>query len=186
MKKGVFLLLSIVNLFSYELAVNMSDAKKLRECGIECQPRGSVCVFAKSFDKAQLERIKYYIKSEYGIESFYVKSVPKKVKKVLNNGLNTTEKTVSVHKEPKKAGVNNVSVKKTVYSYQVFTADNLQAALRAYEKVKHLPYARIEKIGKYYVVRVGAYNSYKEAKKAGLNYFLMKCYYIPERIVKGS
>jgi len=183
MKKGVFLLLSILSLYGYELAVNMADAGKLRECGIECQPQENICVFAKSFDKAQLERIKNYIKTEYGIESFYVKSVPKKVNKI-NNNVNDNVKKVRVSEKPKKTPAENI--KKTVYSYQVFTADNLKAALRAYEKVKHLPHARIEKIGKYYVVRVGAYDNYKEAKKAGLNYFLMKCYYIPKRIVKGS
>ena len=175
MKKGVLLLMG-VGLFAYELAVHKVDAEKLKECGIECEIKGDKCIFAKSFDKAQLERVRTYIKSEYGIDSFYVEEA-KQVKKIQKEPQTVKETIKKTQK---------TFPKKVIYSYQVFTADNLEAAKKVFEKVKNLPYARIEKIGKYYVVRVGAYDTYKEAKKAGLKYFLMKCYYKLERIVEGG
>lgn len=50
------------------------------------------------------------------------------------------------------------------YSIQVFSAVDLKPVLRIYKELKHYPYARIEKIGKFYTLRVYKTNHVKPLK----------------------
>jgi len=177
MKRGILLMVASFS-FSYQLAVSMNDAKKLRSCGINCVPEGNVCIFFEGNDKDQGERVRTYIFSEYGIQSFYVG------KRTKTYNVSEPEKRQVASKKPiKKAEVKlPKKVLKHIYSFQVVSTKSLKDAKKAYEKIKNMPDARIEKIGNYYVVRYGLFKNPKEARKYH-GKFLTKCYYIPDRVV---
>jgi hypothetical protein len=178
MKKGLFFVLFSVFLLGATLAVKKSESVLLRKCGIKCQSFGKYCVFAEG-DREELSQIKKYLLKEYGIKSFFISSeinLPK-IKK-------TNTVIEPILKKKKFENLSELS-KKEIYSYQVFTSLNLKAALKVFEKVKKYPHARIEKIRRFFVVRVGIFKTYKKAKEKKLPFFLIKCYYIPSRIIEN-
>jgi hypothetical protein len=177
MKKGI-LALAVTLSFSYQLAVSKADEQKLKNCGINCVEEGNVCIFFEGDDKFQGERIRNYIFTEYGIQSFYIGNDSLKTKKVKT-------KRISKEKVFKRDSESLLPDKplKHIYSYQILSTKNLDAAKKIFKKIKNYPQARIEKIGKYYVVRYGLFKSVKEAKKYK-GQFLTKCYYIPQRVVR--
>ncbi len=157
MKKGLIWMVLAVLSFAYELGVLKKDADILKEAGIKCTIKGKYCVFFKGDDKAQIKRIKYYLSSQYNIKAYEV--------------------SVNSNKTPAKT-------LKGIYSYQFGSETDLKKAIKVLKRVKSLPDARIEKIGKYYVIRAGLFHSYKKAKQYSKGYFIVKCYYIPSRVVK--
>jgi len=76
------------------------------------------------------------------------------------------------------------------YCVQVLSSRDLNSAKVVYENLSNYPYARVEKIGNYYTLRVGLWKSKQEAeeyfseiKKLYPQSFLRTCYYLEERIV---
>ncbi|QCI27583.2 hypothetical protein C6V80_00975 [Caminibacter pacificus] len=180
MKKGLFSLFVIFNLlFGYELIVkNEKDVKVLNDLGVKCEKTINGFVCAKSPDKMQLKRLQYYIKNNLGISS------------EIAGAKNLQPKNVS--KEiSKKRIVKNVV--KTGYCIQVVSAKRSEGLLKIFEETKNLPLSRIEKIGPYFVLRVGEGKSEKElqtilkkTKKINKNAFIRKCDLIPQRIIKSN
>jgi len=79
---------------------------------------------------------------------------------------------------------------KVYFCVQIGSFSKKELALEFFNKVKHLPEARIEKIGWFYTVRVGLKEKrkdiillYKELKKEFKDAWLRTCYYIPSRII---
>jgi len=126
----------------------------------------------------QLKRLQYYIKNNLGISS------------EIAGAKNLQPKNVS--KEiSKKRIVKNVV--KTGYCIQVVSAKRSEGLLKIFEETKNLPLSRIEKIGPYFVLRVGEGKSEKElqtilkkTKKINKNAFIRKCDLIPQRIIKSN
>ena len=52
-----------------------------------------------------------------------------------------------------------------VYSIQIFSSISKEAAEKYYEKFKNLPFTRVEKIGKYYTLRIGASKNKSDMEK---------------------
>ncbi|GAB6065673.1 hypothetical protein JCM9492_07650 [Aquifex pyrophilus] len=76
------------------------------------------------------------------------------------------------------------------YCIQLSTLGNLEEAKREFEKVKDFPLARVEKIGRFYVLRVGLYEDKKKAlhalrevRRIFPTAFVRKCKFNKERIV---
>ena len=79
---------------------------------------------------------------------------------------------------------------KSFYCIQLYTSKSKEKSIKYYEFVRNLPDARIEKVGKYYILRVGFFQKKDEAikilkkvKKIFKDALLRKCYYIPKRII---
>ncbi len=77
------------------------------------------------------------------------------------------------------------------YCIQVISSRNLSEAERVFLELKHLPHARIERIGSFYTVRIGFWKNKNEYKKyieeISQKYhtaFPRTCLYLEERIVK--
>ncbi|NPB06336.1 MAG: SPOR domain-containing protein [Aquificae bacterium] len=83
-----------------------------------------------------------------------------------------------------------VFAKEEHYCIQLLSSKRPEELLKAYEKVKDYPYARVEKIGPYYTLRVGRWGEkeaarelLKELKRSFPDAFVRSCYYLPERVV---
>ncbi|WP_457564076.1 SPOR domain-containing protein [Caminibacter pacificus] len=201
MKKLVFLGVFSV-LFGYQLGVKAQDAEKLRNFGLECKPAGEYCIYAIGSNKESLLKVEKYIRKELGIESYFVNNtsdvtnetpsevVSDKTEQTIeakqHTEVNTDTSSYVEEKPIETENVTDIDESKKYYSYQVISSPRLSDAKKAYEKIKNLPYARIEKIGNYYVVRVGLYDHYREAKKEGLKYMITRCFYKKSRIIKEN
>jgi len=76
------------------------------------------------------------------------------------------------------------------YCLQLSSSKKLEDLIPAYEKVKDLPDARLEKIENYYALRVGKWEEkaparklLKRLEKDFPDAFVRRCYHLPERIV---
>ena len=199
MKRGVIFLF-IIYLFSYQLVIKKYDISSLEEIGLSCSVENNNCILMESRDLKKLLSIKSYLKSEYMIDSKIINNnnMENKKSKIKSNFFN--EKIVAYFfddSELKKSVNDSICFmklpKKTlkhIYSYQVATFKNLDNAKKFLNKIKNYRYIRIEKIKGYYVVRIGIYFKYKIAQrkykylknklKVGM---LIKCFYIPKRVV---
>ncbi len=198
MKKGIFFLFFIY-LFSYQLVIKKSDIPSLEEIGLSCSVENNNCILMESRDLKKLLSIKSYLKSEYMIDSKIINNndMENKKSKIKSNFFN--EKIVAYSfddSEIKKSVDYSLNIKfpkkvlKHIYSYQLATFKNLNNAKKLLNKIKNYRYVRIEKIKGYYVIRIGIYFKYKIAKreykylKNKLKYgILIKCFYIPNRVV---
>ncbi|WP_457560305.1 tetratricopeptide repeat protein [Caminibacter sp.] len=84
-------------------------------------------------------------------------------------------------------------IPKTGYCIQLSTSKRLDLLKKQYKKIDKFPLARIEKIGEFYVIRVGESKNYKDLKilinklkSYNKSAFIRKCDYIPSRIVEGN
>ena len=198
MKRGVVFVF-ISYLFSYQLVIKKSDISSLEEIGLSCSVENNNCILMESRDLKKLLSIKSYLKSEYMIDSEIINNnMENKKSEIKSNFFN--EKIVAYFFDDskiKKSINDSICImklpKKTlkhIYSYQLATFKNLDKAKRFLNKIKNYRYVRIEKIKGYYVVRIGIYFKYKIAQrkykylknklKVGM---LIKCFYIPKRVV---
>jgi len=166
MKKTVLILFATI-LFSYELGVKEKDIPALRDLGLLCEQKGDYCVFARGSNKEELLKIQKYIQTNAAIPVVFIDETKK-----------SAVKKAEIKKTPAKP-----EAIKGVYSLQFISARNLNEAKKVFEKHKNLPFVRIEKVGKFYTVRAGAFKSYKEAKKIK-NGIVLKCNILPERIIE--
>jgi len=176
MRFFIFFIFLFSNLFGYALVVNSKeDAKKMQKIGIECRfdKNNDFYVCTYSDDINQLRRVKDFLKSQYDIKAYITSS---------------SMDSFSLSKEfkkPQKSSVKNKKLLKSGYCIQVISSkkslDNI------FEKYKNFPYARIEKINGFYVLRVGE-GSYSEVKNLNkkIGGFIRKCDIVPQRIVKAN
>jgi hypothetical protein len=82
---------------------------------------------------------------------------------------------------------------KIVYSIQILSTKSLDEAKEYYEKFKNYPYARVEKIGKYYVLRIGNSKTVKnlkpllkEVEKLKKDAFIRIADILPDRIIVAN
>ncbi|NPA87975.1 MAG: tetratricopeptide repeat protein [Epsilonproteobacteria bacterium] len=168
MKKGLLLLLMFKLLFGYELIVkDKKDYELLQALGVECKEEKGVYVCVKSDDKVKLESLKEYLRNNVGVKAEVVD-----------------------YDNQKKSAVSSVQ---TGYCIQVLSSKKASGLDDFFEKLKDLPYSRIEKIGDFYVLRVGEENSAKslktylsKVKKIKKDAFIRKCDIIPNRIIKSN
>ncbi|MEO1928346.1 MAG: cellulose synthase subunit BcsC-related outer membrane protein [Nautiliaceae bacterium] len=181
MKKVVLLICVIVELFAYSLVVNdKSDANKLKKAGMNCvlDKNNNYYRCATSNDIAQLKRIQQYIAKTYKINAFIaqdsdtanmvdVKKITSPLKKRSNKKLKTTD------------------IKKTGWCLQISSSTSKNSILRIFKKYRDYPLARVEKIGGYYVLRIGegSYSDIISLKDEINKGIVRKCDYIPQRIV---
>jgi len=160
----LFFLFIFVYSYAYELYVyKKSDYLTLNNIGIVCQKNQRGYLCAKSSDLEKLRRIKKYL-THFGVNAEII----------MENS-------------------ENKAIPKNGYCIQVLTSKRLNSLEKVFEKIKSFPYSGIEKIGGYYVIRVGQQKNYKSlkdilknVKKDFKSAFIRKCDYIPERIVKGK
>jgi tetratricopeptide (TPR) repeat protein len=160
----LFFLFIVIYSYAYELYVyKKSDYLTLNNIGIVCQKNQRGYLCAKSPDLEKLTRVKKYL-THFGVNAEII----------MENS-------------------ENKDFPKNGYCIQVLTSKKLNLLENVFEKVKPFPYARIEKIGGYYVIRIGQQKNYKSLKNILKNVkkdfksaFIRKCDYIPERIVKGK
>ncbi|WP_457561629.1 tetratricopeptide repeat protein [Caminibacter pacificus] len=195
MKKGLFSLFVIFNLlFGYELIVkNEKDVKVLNDLGVKCEKIANGFVCAKSPDKMQLKRLQYYLKNNLSIVSEIV-GVQEKLSDASKPVMSVKPvKSAADIKTPKKVAKNSKTLIKTGYCIQVVSARKSQGLLEIFDKTKNLPLSRIEKIGPYYVLRIGEEKNenalqsvLQKAKKINKNAYIRKCDLIPQRIIKSN
>ncbi len=195
MKKGLFSLFVIFNLlFGYELIVkNEKDVKVLNDLGVKCEKIANGFVCAQSPDKMQLKRLQYYLKNNLSITSEIV-GVQEKLSDASKPVMSVKPvKSAADIKTPKKVAKNSKTLIKTGYCIQVVSARKSQGLLEIFGKTKNLPLSRIEKIGPYYVLRIGEEKTkdalkgiLASAKKINKNAYIRKCDLIPQRIIKSN
>jgi len=177
MKKGFLLLLIFNLLFGYELIIkNKNDYQMLKNLGVQCIEQDDVYICVKSDNKAKLESLKKYLKDNLGV---HAEVVDLSLEKIAPKTDNKTE----LKKPPVKSG----------YCIQVLSSTKLAGFDDFFEKLKNIPYSRIEKIGNYFVLRVGEESSAQKlksilskVKKVKKDAFIRKCDIIPERIIKSN
>jgi len=83
-----------------------------------------------------------------------------------------------------------LSESKVYYCVQLGSFSKKETAMELFNQVKYLPHARMEKIGGFYIIRVGlgekeidVYSLYKRLKTKFRDAWLRRCYYVPSRIV---
>ena len=166
MKKGLIFLLLFNIIFAYKLVVKSDkDYELLKTLGVECKKTQNTYVCVESNDKQKLENLKKYLQNNVGIKTYIVSD--------------TTNPT------------NNLI--KTGYCIQVLSSKKASGLDDFFEKLKNLPYSRIEKIGNYFVLRIGESpkthqlkSILKEVKKIKKDAFIRKCDLIPKRIIKSN
>ncbi len=103
---------------------------------------------------------------------------------------NSTKKEIP-GKVTQKTGKSSLSRDEDYYCVQVATDTSAERLVKLTEKLKGLPYVRVEKIGKYYTLRVGFDRTYQEdeelaheiRKRLRKRVFPRVCAYRPERWV---
>jgi hypothetical protein len=187
MKKALFFILSLSMLFGYDLVLTKKeDVEKLNDIGLLCKKSevGYICI--SSYDKKKLIKLKDYLEKMLGIKSFIYDDDKEKI-------VNTTKKILKTKASkplpPKKVVVSKIP--KKGFCIQVISSKNLNSLKKDFNKVKHFPYSRVEKIKGYYVIRVGQDSSskklknlLKDVKEISKSAFIRKCDYIPARIVE--
>ena len=189
-----FLLFLFKSLFAYYLVVNTQDeADKLKQIGIDCKFNNyeQYYVCAQSDDLEQLKRVKRYIGLNYSISTYIVKNDTEFSQKTVakeNRTQNENNKITKIS-EKKENEISLYPPVKSGYCIQVAASKSKNAMLKMFEKYADYPYARVEKIGSYYVLRVGESNKYKDIKslknRIGKG-FVRKCDYKLQRIVKSK
>jgi len=168
----MFLMVAVFS-FSYDLMVlNKKDSNILKNIGFNCvkQNENYVCLSSNNID--ELKRVKEFLKSRFNINTLISNNEYIPVK-------NKSPKQLSVYKFPKKINGN--------YCIQISSFKNLNIGKKLFEHYKKFPFARIEKIGNFYTLRVGegSYSNIKNLTK-NVNGFLRKCNIIPQRIVMSN
>ena len=167
--------------FSYNLIVlNDEDKEKLNSIGFVCNKKDNVYVCLSSNDLNELKRIKEFLKTKLDINSQIVGDTfdspsPKKI-----------EKKVKVKPVKKFANIVKTSIK-SGYCIQAGSFRHLNNAKYTFNRYKNFPFARIEKIGNFYTLRIGE-GDYKEVKalNKNVNGIIKKCDLIPSRIVVSN
>ncbi|WP_457681432.1 SPOR domain-containing protein [Thermovibrio sp.] len=98
--------------------------------------------------------------------------------------------TVVAVNKPSAGSSVNLSTQRDYYCIQVLSGTNLKDMKKLAEKMKGLPFVRVEKIGRAYTLRVGFWESVKgarellpEVKKYSRSAFVRDCAYKPQRWV---
>jgi len=188
---------------AYYLAVkDKRSAEILNALGVECKPKNGGYFCVESEDKWQLLRIKYYIKNNLDIDAYILEqnqTLPKeandeeitKPKPEVKKAEIKKREKVAKEKTKKAEVKKNVSIPKKGYCVQVVSSNSKDSLLNEFEKLKSYPASRLEKIGRYYVIRVGQSRSSKSLKslleKIRTDYpnaFVRKCDYILRRMIK--
>ena len=176
-----FLLIFVMMIFSFSynlIVLNNEDKEKLNSIGFVCSKKNNVYVCLSSNDLNELKRIKEFLKTKLDISSQIVGDVSnftssKKVRKKL--------KVKSVKTE-----TINTSIKNG-YCIQVGSFKHLNNAKYEFNRYKKFPFVRIEKIGKFYTLRIGE-DSYEGVKSLNkyINGIVKKCDLIPSRILLSN
>ena len=167
-------LLSFNFLFAYNLVVySQKDAIRLNEIGFICQEKNKKYICLDSNDLDELKRIRDFLANKFNITTYIENSnqKSKSIKKIVK-----TVKTTKSEKEGKL---------ETFYSIQLGSFRYLENAKKVYEKAKSYPFARIEKIGEYYVVRIEKAKNRDDLKFKNLG-MVKKCYIIKDRIIESN
>ncbi len=160
----LFFLFFTVYAFSYELYVyKKSDYLTLKNIGIVCQKTLKGYLCAKSDNFEKLKKIQNYV-THFGVSANIVSE--KKIK---------------------------TDIPQNGYCIQVLSSKKLSDLETTFNNLSNFPYTRIEKIGKYFVIRVAQEKNYKnlqnilkKIKKEYHSAFIRKCDYIPQRIKKNN
>ena len=174
-----FLLFFIIFVFSmgYELGVNnLKDAKKLDDLGFECNKQNTFYVCLGSNDLNELQRIQSFVYLKFKINTMILKDKNNSNLKIVKSVPDKKIKTAASQLKVK----NNIP--KHGYCIQIEAFKGPVTAKRVYFKYKSYPFARVEKIGNFYVLRVGE-GDFKTIKKMNLNGLVRKCDIIPQRII---
>lgn len=174
------LFISSLSYGEYQLKIGVSSSidmsqklKILKDLGIEdCKIYENEITCAKTKDINEALRIRDYLERHNIIAFIEEVSTPKKNVKKLDGELKPA---------------------KNLQCVQISTSKVLKFEIPKYEKLKELPLARIEKIGNFYLLRLGGYKEYSKAKelldtvkKQFPDAFIRRCDIIPERIVYPS
>ncbi len=165
MKKILTFIVFTLSLFAYDVYVyEPADMFIMNNLGIECQKQNKGYLCAKYNSMEKAVEFKNYL-SQFGINAV-----------IKNNTIQKSGKYL-----------------KTGYCIQVLSSTKLKPIKKIYDKIKDFSDARIEKIGRYYTLRVGeSKNSgilkkiLQKIKKYNFSSFIRKCDYIPSRIVMGK
>ena len=178
--------------YQLRIGVSSSDdmAEKLqilKDIGIEdCKIYEHEIVCAKTKDINEALRIRDYLERNNIIAFIEEVSTPSSSNLRLKKENNKEEKVSEKYKKILKLAKN-------LQCIQVSTSKVLKFEIPKYEKLKNYPLARIEKIGSFYVLRVGGFKEYSKAKellqkvkKQFPDAFIRRCDIIPQRIVYPS
>ena len=164
--KFLILFIAAVLSFSYELMVlTEKDSQTLKNIGFSCEKKENGFKCLSSNDINEIKRVKEFLKAKFNINS-----------RIINNGFSdSSQKSDSV----KKINGN--------YCIQVFSLKNLNRGKRRFKLYKDFPFARIEKIGDFYTLRVGQ-GKYKEIKRLNnkIKGLIRKCNISPQRIIVSN
>ena len=185
MKKIWLLLLSFVFIFGYSLGVKDIKSKNMLEKkGYNCIKSEGFYICATSNDINYLLRIKNFLKNSYKIDTLIINNNLSFKKKI-----NTNVKKSNFNTTNLPSSSNSSAQKTSGYCIQVLSSQNLNATKKIFNVFKNLPFTRIEKIGNFYVLRIGesSFQSVKallpSVKNHYKNAFVRKCYLIPSRII---
>jgi len=167
----LILFIMVVSAFSYELAVlNKKESEKLGSVGFSCEKRENMYVCFSSDDMKELKRVKDFLKVKFNINA-----------RILNKKT-TVSKSVKVpqKRELPKSVTGN-------YCIQILSFKNLETGKKRFEFYKKFPFARVEKIGGFYVLRIGEgnYRNIERLKKR-VDGMVRKCDLKPERIILSN
>ena len=186
MKKFWLLLLSFVFIFGYSLGVKDIKSKNLlEEKGFNCKKSEGFYICATSKDINYLLRIKNFLKNSYKIDTLIINNNLSFKKKI---NTNVKKNNFSTNKLSPSSGYSSIQ-KTSAYCIQVLSSQNLNASKKNFNLFKNLPFTRIEKIGNFYVLRIGesSFQSVKALLPSVKNYykkaFVRKCDLIPSRII---
>jgi len=218
MKKLIAFLALMSLLFGYKLVVK--DARyvdMLRDLGVLCEETNEGYECARSNNKEQLLKVQAYLKNNLGIVSYVVgesdympprvqtppKEMPKRVPPIKEPQPIQNPQELRTPPQPSPEPMQQREVRnyqnyntpsvKSGYCIQVLSSPSLPQIKKAYEKVRNFPLSRIEKIGPYYVIRIGEEDSVRKLKSLlrdvkGVNRsaFIRKCDLIENRIIEKN
>ena len=194
--KLILLFITFVLSFGYELVVNNSqDAQKLENIGFSCNKQAGFYVCLISKDLNELKRIQDFLNTKFNIQTKISEDINQSgskvsgYKKIKNNKISNSvyNKTLNLQTNIKVNSKENIHLKRHGYCIQISSFKNLKNAEKVYYKYKSYPLSRIEKIGNFYVLRLGE-GSFKTIKNMAfhLKGIIRKCDIVPQRIVKSN
>ena len=193
--KFLLLFMTFILSFGYELGVNnQTDAQKLDSIGFSCNKKNNIYVCLGSNDLNELKRVQDFLNTKFNIKTQIIKNITETDTKILKHiQNNVNDKKVSYvannisnnsFENSTQLALNTTAFPKHGYCIQVESFKGPISAKRVYQKYKSYPLARVEKIGSFYVLRVGEGN-FKTIRKmaSNINGLVRKCDIIPQRII---
>ncbi len=168
----------------YDTADNLKSLKeKLSKLGIDdCEEKDKRLICLYTNDINQVLRLRDYLENN-GIYSLIEEVISQeKTSKSAQNKKENENTTETVKRQD--------NIVKDAYCIQVSSSTRLQDLKKQFNKIKNYPYTRIEKIGKFYTLRVGLSKEYRQIKPLLSNVkfyfkdaFIRKCDYYPDRVI---